>query len=114
MGLEPEWPAGGYFVWVPVGGLGLDGRAFAGRLRRESRVLVGPGCAFVPPGVTLVNAQGTFHGDPFITLPDGLQANVPLRFRVTYTNTARVYDITFYHGFRVDVFSGPFEGDAPP
>ena len=51
MGLEPEWPAGGYFVWVPVGGLGLDGRAFAERLLRESRVLVGPGCAFGPSGV---------------------------------------------------------------
>jgi aspartate/methionine/tyrosine aminotransferase len=51
MGLEPEWPAGGYFVWVPVAGLGLDGRAFADRLMREKQVLVGPGCAFGPSGV---------------------------------------------------------------
>lgn len=50
MGLEPEWPAGGYFAWVPVGGLGLDGRAFAERLLRERQVLVGPGCAFGPSG----------------------------------------------------------------
>ncbi len=50
MGLEPEWPAAGYFVWVPVSGLGLDGRAFAERLLREARVLVGPGCAFGPSG----------------------------------------------------------------
>jgi aspartate/methionine/tyrosine aminotransferase len=50
MGLEPEWPGGGYFAWVPVAGLGLDGRAFAGRLLDEQRVLVGPGCAFGPGG----------------------------------------------------------------
>jgi aspartate/methionine/tyrosine aminotransferase len=50
MGLEPEFPGGGYFAWVPVAGLGLDGRAFAERLLKESRVLVGPGCAFGPSG----------------------------------------------------------------
>jgi aspartate/methionine/tyrosine aminotransferase len=38
-------------VWVPVCGLGLDGRAFADRLLREKQVLVGPGCAFGPSGV---------------------------------------------------------------
>lgn len=48
MGLEPSWPAGGFFFWVPVGSLGLDGRTFAERLLREQRVLVGPGCAFGP------------------------------------------------------------------
>ena len=46
MGFDPTWPAGGFFVWVPVGQCGLDGRAFAERLLREQRVLVGPGCAF--------------------------------------------------------------------
>jgi aspartate/methionine/tyrosine aminotransferase len=51
MGLEPDRPAGGLFVWVPVGGLGLDGRAFAEWLFREYRVQVGPGCAFGPSGV---------------------------------------------------------------
>src|SRR5262249_4797338 len=25
MGLEPAWPAGAFFFWVPVAGLGLDG-----------------------------------------------------------------------------------------
>ena len=50
MGLEPELPGGGYFAWVPVSALGLDGRAFAERLLKESRVLVGPGCAFGPSG----------------------------------------------------------------
>lgn len=50
MGLEPEAPGGGYFVWVPVTGLNLDGRAFAERLLREERVLVGPGVAFGPSG----------------------------------------------------------------
>ncbi|MCE9566744.1 MAG: pyridoxal phosphate-dependent aminotransferase [Planctomycetes bacterium] len=50
MGLEPDRPAGGLFVWVPVAGLGLDGRTFAERLFREERVQVGPGIAFGPSG----------------------------------------------------------------
>jgi aspartate/methionine/tyrosine aminotransferase len=41
MGLEPEVPGGGYFVWVPVTTLGMDGRTFAARLLKESNVLVG-------------------------------------------------------------------------
>ncbi|MCI0704778.1 MAG: pyridoxal phosphate-dependent aminotransferase [Planctomycetia bacterium] len=50
MGLEPELPGAGYFVWLPVSGLGMDGRVFAGRLFKEARVLVGPGVAFGPNG----------------------------------------------------------------
>ncbi len=50
MGFEPEAPGGGYFVWVPVAALRLDGRAFAERLLKEERVLVGPGVAFGPSG----------------------------------------------------------------
>lgn len=50
LGLEPDWPAGGYFVWVPVAGLGLDGRTFAEGLLKEQQVLVQPGCAFGPGG----------------------------------------------------------------
>ena len=52
--LEPECPAAGYFLWLPVAGLGLTGRAFAERLLKEQRVLVGPGCAFGPSGVNHV------------------------------------------------------------
>ncbi|MDB5311437.1 MAG: alaC [Gemmataceae bacterium] len=50
LGLEPNWPAGGYFMWVPVAGLGLDGRTFADRLLKEQKVRVGPGFAFGPGG----------------------------------------------------------------
>lgn len=50
MGLEPDCPAGGYFLWAPVAEMGLDGRTFAERLFHEERVLVGPGCAFGPSG----------------------------------------------------------------
>jgi aspartate/methionine/tyrosine aminotransferase len=50
MGLELDRPAGGLFLWTPVAGLGLDGRAFAERLFREERVQVGPGRAFGPGG----------------------------------------------------------------
>lgn len=61
MGLEPEAPGGGYFVWVPVASLNLDGRAFAERLLREARVLVGPGVAFGPSGANHVRVS--FAGD---------------------------------------------------
>ncbi|MBA4189770.1 MAG: hypothetical protein C0467_17435 [Planctomycetaceae bacterium] len=50
MGLEPDRPGAGLFMWVPVAGLGLDGRTFAERLFREERVQVGPGIAFGPSG----------------------------------------------------------------
>jgi aspartate/methionine/tyrosine aminotransferase len=50
MGLDPAWPGGGYFLWVPVAGLGLTGRAFAERLLAEQRVLVGPGDVYGPGG----------------------------------------------------------------
>ena len=50
LGLEPEWPAAGYFVWLNVASLGLTGRSFAEKLLKEQQVLVGPGCAFGPSG----------------------------------------------------------------
>jgi aspartate/methionine/tyrosine aminotransferase len=50
MGLEADRPAGGFFAWVPVAGLGLSGRVFAEKLFREEQVQVGPGCAFGPGG----------------------------------------------------------------
>lgn len=50
MGFEPELPAGGYFLWVPVRSLGMDGRTFAERLVKDEKVLVGPGVAFGPTG----------------------------------------------------------------
>jgi aspartate/methionine/tyrosine aminotransferase len=50
MGLKPAWPAGAFFLWVPVGTLGLDGRAFAERLRLAKKVLVWPGGFFGPSG----------------------------------------------------------------
>ncbi len=57
MGLGPTWPAGGFFFWVPVGQFGLDGRAFAERLLKEQRVLVGPGCAYGPGGTNFVRVS---------------------------------------------------------
>jgi aspartate/methionine/tyrosine aminotransferase len=49
-GLKPEWPAGGFFLWVPIGDLERGGRAFAKQLLREKRVLVSPGELFGPSG----------------------------------------------------------------
>jgi aspartate/methionine/tyrosine aminotransferase len=50
MGLKPAWPAGAFFVWVPVGSFRVSGRTFAERLLREKRVLVLPGELFGPSG----------------------------------------------------------------
>jgi aspartate/methionine/tyrosine aminotransferase len=49
-GLTPELPGGGLAVWLPVGSLGLTGRAFADRLYAEQRVLVTPGDLSGPGG----------------------------------------------------------------
>ncbi|MCI0683718.1 MAG: right-handed parallel beta-helix repeat-containing protein [Gemmataceae bacterium] len=63
----------------------------------------------LPPGVTLLNPTGvTPEGDPFITVNRALRKNRPLRIRVVYANALGRYAVTFYHGFRVDVFSGTF------
>lgn len=50
LGLDVEWPAAGFFAWVSVASLGMDGRSFAERLLKDQRVLVRPGCAFGPSG----------------------------------------------------------------
>jgi aspartate/methionine/tyrosine aminotransferase len=50
LGLKPVWPAGGFFFWVPVWELGLDGQTFADGLLREKKVLVTPGQPFGPSG----------------------------------------------------------------
>jgi aspartate/methionine/tyrosine aminotransferase len=50
MGLNPAWPSGAFFFWVPVWELGLSGRAFAEHLLREKSVLVTPGTSFGPSG----------------------------------------------------------------
>jgi aspartate/methionine/tyrosine aminotransferase len=57
MGLDPAWPAAGFFCWVPVAQLGVSGRDFAERLLREQRVLVGPGLAFGPSGKDYVRVS---------------------------------------------------------
>jgi aspartate/methionine/tyrosine aminotransferase len=49
-GLKPTWPAAGFFLWVPVGDLGVSGREFATRLLTEKRVRVTPGDLFGPSG----------------------------------------------------------------
>ncbi len=57
MGLDASDPTGGFFFWVPVAPLGLEGRVFAERLLREQRVLVGPGCAFGPNAAGFVRVS---------------------------------------------------------
>lgn len=57
VGLTPAWPAGAFFLWVPVQELGLSGQAFAERLREEKRVLVTPGELFGPSGAAYVRVS---------------------------------------------------------
>ena len=51
MGLKPDWPAGGHFLWVPIKDLGLDGAQFAAQLAQSKQVQVWPGHHFGPSGV---------------------------------------------------------------
>lgn len=53
-GLNPPWPAGAFFLWVPVWELGLGGRDFAEALLRERKVRVTPGDLFGPSGTGYV------------------------------------------------------------
>jgi aspartate/methionine/tyrosine aminotransferase len=61
MGLEADRPQAGLFLWVPVAGLGPDGRTFAERLCRDEGVLVGPGSVFGPGSVGHIRIS--FAGD---------------------------------------------------
>ncbi len=54
MGLNPGWPAGAYFFWVPVWEMGKSGRLFAEALLREKKVLLTPGDLFGPSGTGYV------------------------------------------------------------
>jgi aspartate/methionine/tyrosine aminotransferase len=54
LGLEPAWPAGAFFLWIPIRSLGLDGRAFAAQLLCTKKVLVSPGDVFGPSGASHV------------------------------------------------------------
>jgi aspartate/methionine/tyrosine aminotransferase len=53
-GLNPPWPAGAFFLWVPVWELGLTGRDFAAALLREKKVRLTPGDLFGPGGAGYV------------------------------------------------------------
>ena len=50
MELNPAWPAGGFFLWVPVWEHGLSGQCFVEGLMREWQVRVTPGDLFGPSG----------------------------------------------------------------
>jgi aspartate/methionine/tyrosine aminotransferase len=51
MGLDPAWPSGGFFFWLPIGHLRRTGRTFAEELLRAHKVAVTPGELFGPCGV---------------------------------------------------------------
>jgi aspartate/methionine/tyrosine aminotransferase len=69
LGLKPVWPAGGFFLWMPIeggwgvgpGAWGANGQAFAEHLYQARRVLLWPGCFFGPSGQGYVRLS--FAGD---------------------------------------------------
>jgi aspartate/methionine/tyrosine aminotransferase len=50
LGLKPIWPAGAFFIWLPVKDLGFPGGSFAEKLLQSKKVLVWPGDSFGPSG----------------------------------------------------------------
>jgi aspartate/methionine/tyrosine aminotransferase len=54
MGLNPAWPAGAFFFWIPVWELGRSGRRFTEALLREKKVQLTPGDLFGPSGAGYV------------------------------------------------------------
>jgi aspartate/methionine/tyrosine aminotransferase len=54
IGLNPAWPAGGFFFWVPVWELGKSGRSFAEALLHDKKVRLTPGDLFGPSGTGYV------------------------------------------------------------
>ncbi len=54
MGLNPAWPAGAFFFWVPVWETGRSGRDFAAALLHEKKVQLTPGELFGPGGAGYV------------------------------------------------------------
>jgi arginine:pyruvate transaminase len=65
-GLVVHCPQAGMFVMIGVGGLGLDGEAFADRLLAEHAVAVMPGVAFGPTAKDMVRMS--------LTVPDAVLA----------------------------------------
>jgi aspartate/methionine/tyrosine aminotransferase len=59
--LNPAWPAGAFFFWIPVWQLGLSGRAFVDGLLHEQNVLLTPGECFGPSGMGYVRLS--YAGD---------------------------------------------------
>ena len=50
MNMKPIWPAGGFFVWLPVRELNVSGITFGRKLLKSKTVLVSPGEFFGPSG----------------------------------------------------------------
>jgi aspartate/methionine/tyrosine aminotransferase len=54
MGLQPVWPAGAFFFWIPVLAFNRTGREFAEQLLHERGTLVLPGDLFGPGGTPFI------------------------------------------------------------
>lgn len=87
--LEPAWPAGAFFVWLPVWKLGLSGREFTAGLLDEKDVLVTPGDLFGPSGpgyirISYAGDDGRLHEGiqrltEYVLGLQGVQPAQPLR-----------------------------------
>lgn len=54
MDLNPAWPAGGFFFWVPVWDKGYRGQRLAEELLQQCQVRVSPGDLYGPSGIGYV------------------------------------------------------------
>jgi len=89
VGLNPAWPRGAFFLWVPVWESGHGGRVFADGLLRDQKVRVTPGEWFGPSGAGHVRLSyaddGRLHeginrlGDYVQTLHSARPEPLPIR-----------------------------------
>jgi len=110
--ISPSIRAVGVRVYHPVRLVPSGARSTGFITLLSNKTLLGPTTIVLhpPKGVTLLNPTGkTGKGNLYIQVPRGLTANVPLRIRVVYSNTASLYRATFYRGYPVDVHTGPFD-----
>lgn len=86
MGLNPAWPAGAFFFWLPVWPFGQTGRAFAEALLRTKKVRLTPGDLFGPSGAGYVRLS---YAAPDGRLHEGLHRLAEFVEGVEAAGTAR-------------------------
>jgi hypothetical protein len=107
----------GRFTFLRRGGAAqqLNGNACLDEIATSNINVFGPPITLVfrvlPPGVTVVNPTGfTASGLPFITVQQALPApGSRFRVQLRFHNPRAVHLSTFFLGFPIEVFAGPFD-----